>query len=526
MKRLLPFLTSLGLCLSKFLIADEGHSDLLEVESQQCEYDGKKLQLNGKISLVHELGKMSAEEATLYPNSNDKKLSIGLLKINKNVVITSKEGSELICDAAILNYKTMQANFTSIDPASFVTFLEYPKFTSDSESKPKAFFSLKSRSMDALIGKEIKPDKNSKSQSFLKEIIAHNDVSLEYKDFTANADKAVYIRSVEISPEEITSNTSEQSTEKTGFLKNIPGKITFSMNQPGMFCSINSSKGDHIHSPTLSFDTIKQWIHFEMPQGKVQIQQNPVESDLTFSADTLLWDLNRDQLRLTKNVTAEVEGKGMLTTDQELEVNYHSKEGKRQLHSIHSTGFTTLTSPEKQKGFFHFLYCSGNLHVNHDQLTTTFESPLSAQGMVLPEDQVVFRDSLGEMHADKVTLYYQNVDGKISPLRLLAEGNVYLLDRKGTPANEDAPLTHYALADKIKYEFVTKEALFTSAKKKRVLFYDKTKNLQISAPALKLKRDGTNQKESIQGMGDVRFSFLENEVERLQDRFESLPHRY
>ncbi|MBA2728822.1 MAG: hypothetical protein H0U49_11700 [Parachlamydiaceae bacterium] len=511
------------------LCAQEGQ---MEIESQKCEFDGKKITLNGSISLVHELGKMTADEAVLFANPDEKKLSIGMLKINKNVIITSKEGSQLTCDEALINYKTMQGNFSGADPSAFVTFYEVAK------EKSGPILMLKSRSMQAQIARQENTEKGS---STLKEIIALKDVNIEYKDLNVTADKGIYSRT----------DNPDLSSEGAATLKAIPGTIILSMDQPESYCHVKSAKGDLIQSFKLHIDTAKNEINFLMPQGKVQFQQNTVESSLEFSADNLLWKLNGSLYRpktemekqksdkanpqfqpsggillLSKNVSVDIQNKGTLTTDCELEIHYQNINGKRQLRSIESNGHTTLSSPEKQEGHFHFLYCFGRFFVDHDKMITTFDSPTNEQGITALGKQVVFRDSLGEMHADKLTLYYQNIEGKISPSRLIAEGNVYLLDRKGTPANQDASLIHYALADRVKYEFESKEALFTASKKKRVLFYDKTNNLQISAPALKLKRDGGNNKESIQGIGDVRFSFMENEVQQLKARFETLPHRY
>lgn len=501
MKYLFVYFFSLTLAITSVL-----QSEQMDVASEQCEFDGKKLSLSGNISIVHELGKMTAENAILYPNPEEPKLSLGILKLFRNVAITSKSGSRLTCDKASFDFVALLGDFLSEDPDSFVTFQE------GLNGKAGTPLRLKSRSMQAQIDRN--KSKNQNAQT-IKKITASKDVEITYKDLTANGDKSIFQKSLEVDiPLQASSS------------KQMPGTITLSMDREEDLCTLSSIKGHRINTPSLTIDTITKEVFFSMPKGKVPIQQNPVESNLIFSADHLLWKLNSDQLCLSENVDVEIENQGTLKTNEELVILYHQVNGKRELRSIESCGLTLLTSPEKKSGDFHHLYCFGTLHLDNEKLTISFESPKDEQGKVFIDNQVIFRDSLGEMHSDALIIHYQHLAGKVVPSRMVAEGNVYLLDRKGTPANENAPLLHYALSDKAEYEFDSKEVLFSSVQKNRVLFYDKINNLQISAPALKIKRDNSNNKESIHGIGDVRFSFLEKESEKLKERFKSLPHRY
>ena len=76
------------------------------------------------------------------------------------------------------------------------------------------------------------------------------------------------------------------------------------------------------------------------------------------------------------------------------------------------------------------------------------------------------------------------------------------------------------IADKVEYTPQTNEAVFTSHNNlKRVLFYDKANDMEVSATTLKIKRDEATKKETVKGIGDVRFSFVENEFEQLRKRF-------
>ena len=54
----------------------------------------------------------------------------------------------------------------------------------------------------------------------------------------------------------------------------------------------------------------------------------------------------------------------------------------------------------------------------------------------------------------------------------------------------------------------------------RVLFYDRLNKVQVSAPAVNIRRDGTTGKEAVQGMGDVRFTFADEERSALLENFD------
>ena len=84
---------------------------------------------------------------------------------------------------------------------------------------------------------------------------------------------------------------------------------------------------------------------------------------------------------------------------------------------------------------------------------------------------------------------------------------------------EDRDLHQYAIADIVEYVPKTMEMSFFSSNNRRVLFFDKVNNIQVSAPALKIKRDAATKKDTIKGMGDVRFSFAENEARTAQKTF-------
>lgn len=133
-------------------------------------------------------------------------------------------------------------------------------------------------------------------------------------------------------------------------------------------------------------------------------------------------------------------------------------------------------------------------------------------------DQVLFEDAYGEMFADTVVVEY----GKgrpIQPKRIVLDGRVKVLSRY---AGKDLPVSgylQYVLADRVVFNTANQEIQCFSFGSKRVLFYDKTKSLQVSAPRLSLKRNEVTDQDQIRGGGDVRFAFNQAEMQQMLDQF-------
>jgi len=65
----------------------------------------------------------------------------------------------------------------------------------------------------------------------------------------------------------------------------------------------------------------------------------------------------------------------------------------------------------------------------------------------------------------------------------------------------------------------SQEMILKANRNARVLFYDKVNNIQVSADTLKVNRDPHTNKESIKGTGDVRFTFVQQELDQLREQF-------
>ncbi len=141
------------------------------------------------------------------------------------------------------------------------------------------------------------------------------------------------------------------------------------------------------------------------------------------------------------------------------------------------------------------LFCE-SVFLDHTQMTGTFEG--------IP--QVVFNGEIGEVFADHALVEYNE---EFKATKVILSDNVQLINQEKE---------QYALADFVTYYPQTQQMLL-EGKGNRVLFYDKLRNMQLSAPSVRAKRDPKTQRDSVQGVGDVNFVFGQEELMKLKERF-------
>lgn len=125
-----------------------------------------------------------------------------------------------------------------------------------------------------------------------------------------------------------------------------------------------------------------------------------------------------------------------------------------------------------------------------------------------------FYDDQRKVIADTayVEFFEQNSDFQIEKIILLGNIEMYASSLKGDDRGEQ-----YAIADRVEY-YPAREVVYLKADAgKRVLFFDRIKEITISAESVKATRKG--EKEMIEGIGDVRFIFKEDEIKHLKDKF-------
>lgn len=134
---------------------------------------------------------------------------------------------------------------------------------------------------------------------------------------------------------------------------------------------------------------------------------------------------------------------------------------------------------------------------------------LAMTSLFLGAPELYYKDPHGELYATQATVEYREIEGHIRPAKMVLEGNVQMIN---------AEALQYALADRVEYSFSDEVMVLTANPGKSVLFYDRQKEIQLSAARVQGRRN-ENGKESIQGSGDVRFLFKQDELTKLKERF-------
>lgn len=464
--------------------------ELMTLESAQVTYQDKKILLNGHVTIEHDLGKVQAERMVLS-TSEDKKLSPESLEIEEAVSLVFKEGGELNCDSAFLDYKALSGTFRAKDDR-FVDYLE-KTFDQSGNIIPMR---VKSRQMEVLLENQKQASVNKK---FIHELKALEDVTIEYnQEFQAKGDLAHYFRFPH--PQ-----------------KHFSGMLVLQSQQEDSLCELSQAEGNTIYSPRIEINTETRNLKFMKPKGVLKLNG---KIPLEFSSQSLIWDDQKHLLTFQKNVFINQTGFGNITNDREILIYLHEVEGKQKLRMIDSSGQTKLNYIDSEKQFIHALSCYGKVLVDHEHLQTTLESPRDDKGEVPKDLQIYFSDHYGEIFADQAVLHFEELNGTPELKQILLKGNVKILNRTSLNLSDAGEFLQYILAERVEFFPKSQQITFIGTKKNRVLFMDEVNSVQISAPALKMIRDPKSQKDSIKGSGDVRFSFLEKELELLRKRFE------
>jgi hypothetical protein len=478
------------------------NGDSLLVNSGEAQYDGKEIVLVGQVVVQHGLGQISAHRLSLLPSSlQDKKSKFGFLKINDDVQLELRGGGKLYCQQAEVDYAKMQGIFLGNVDQPDVTYLNTGEGDDPSQEKRRPI-EVKSCQMTLELLRDPKASTSS-AKAVVKQIEATQNVRVRYdEDYLLSADHALYKR---FSPDE--------SIEQTGFL-------TLSVGEGKPFCEMTNLNGDRLYAQTIRVDTIKRRLWLDRPQGTLYIRQEKLPpQNFEFRANELTWDDHKETLQLKGQVNLIQNGTVHVLTDREIEIVQTFVNGKRTLRSLQAQENIQISYLDLQKGDTHRIHCPGPLVIDHEHLCMTLRGLTDLAEPVEENRQVYIEDLLGEMYADQVQISYSWEDKQLVPQKIVLEGHVRILNRFDGHPEESGSILHYALSDRVDYLPERQEMILSSLEGNRVLFFDKVNNVQMSATSLKVQRDATTKKNSIRGLGDVRFTFIEKEFEQLKQRF-------
>lgn len=493
--------------LSEDLLAENAPQFSMSLDARKAGYSDGRLSLQGAVRIKHPLGTAEAEKLSVDLHAKNKNGIFDNLSLKEDVVLTSDQYGKLTCQRAEFDFGSMRARFYG--HFKRFPFVVYQSSPLEGSTLARPALTLKSRVMQM----ELCEDLLEPSKKQLNVLRASGDVSIDYGDMNLQGDIAVYERK---GKSDLTLQTSK-----------FPAEITLLPSELSSVCRLTNANHDQLTGSSMSFNTLTRKLQVASPKGFIKLPGGSLEAPLSdaqnlidMQADLLLWELSGNKISLHGQVDIWHKELGSLKNDREVSLYYSAAKGKKQLQKIAAQGKTELCHLEGLKPGCHWLICQGQVLIDHEAKKARLSSDQNTQGQVPEGKQVFYHDQLGQVQADLVTIEYQEMAGKWVPVKFILEGNVYVVDHKGLNQGNQAgqiPL-HYVLADYVEYTPHNKEMYFSSKSGRRVLFYDKINQLQVSAPALKITRDQVTKKEAIQGIGDVRFHFLNSELKQLLKR--------
>lgn len=475
MKKVLLCLALLG---ATFLISDE-----IRVSSEQSDYDGEYLQLSGDVFVEHAFGSLSADRARApYKQGKADRQVI----LEDNVRITMSDGGSLECGKATLDGRTLLGVFRSNDRQKKVTYRGY---TQDNAGQlvPLEVSSAWMQVQLARIG--------DAATTIVESIEAQGKVIIKCgTDIRAVADEAIY--------------------QHAGYLSSdtdFPGKIVL---KPwfGKHCKVTHSGRDRIVADKIQIDTVTHQLSFENASGQFLLMKDDVPTDrVIFKAKEICWHERDERLVLTGDVEIKEREMGKVSTDHQMIAKFKRANGQRELAYLESPARTTISYNNPEGLGKHRAYCPGRVLIDHCEKV----AHLKGQGT----EQLHYLDHMGELYANRATLFYRQHEDEPQLERLQLNGTVRIRNTAPLDPNSNEPVLQYALADEAVFIADEHRLRMTSSGDRRVLFFDKFRNVRMSAPGIEIRRDGENQKKTFQGIGDVRFTFAQQEMDEMESVF-------
>lgn len=474
----------------------------LIVNSGEAVYDGKKVLLIGEVVLEHSLGQISAHRLAFFPlPDKGKKTKCSSLEMSENVQILLKEGGQLHCQQAEVDYVKMQGNFLGNEEFPDVIYRSKSEEES-SDQKSTPLLEVKSNRMTLDLMRDSQTDSSS-PRTLIKQIEAIQDVRVGYNnDHLLVGDYALYQRLPQ------------------GESTYVPGLLTLTVRGNHPFCQLTNLNGDRLHAKMMQVNTIESQLWLAEPAGQFLMKHTEnTPQTLEFKANELMWDHKKQMLTLKGAVDIVQNGNVHVKTDDEISIADAYQNGKHALRSIESPKMTSMSFVDAMKGVNHSIFCPGHFKIDHEKQEMTFRSAADGSGGSEEENQVHIDDDLGEVYANRLNIRYTWEGNQFIPKEVILDGNVRVFNRFDGHIDESGSVLHYALADRVDYSLEKEEMVLSASEGRRVLFFDKVNNVQMSAPSLKIHRDPSSGQDTIKGIGDVRFTFLEKELEQFKQHF-------
>lgn len=452
------------------------------ISALNASYEDNNLILEGDVKLDHGLGTLSAEQASLYKQENNKDLPFSSIHLQEKVKIICKNQATLTCDLAKLDFVTLQGKISSIGPTP-VTYTD--KILNCKEGTP---FQVQGQTIDILFDEQ---SKEAGMEYGCKEILAKENVMIEYaNDFKIKTDEAHY-----------------KSTAPDA--SSLNGTITAYPIAPHAYNHLYY-KDELIETSFIEIAVEKSCLYLKDPKGSLpsSLFSPKQKGQLFFTCKDLNWDHQNGLLTLQKDIQIQESHFGCLAADQILTIEQNKKEDPTFIKSIHVNGRCILSHNDSS------LTSHGSLHIDGVKGHLTAISP-KKEGKTELEDQVLYQNSDMSLQADSAFLEYSE------PLHELASLTFQGCVRIQSLAT--AKTARYALADRLVYSPDTKTIILSAYTGKKVLFWDEEQGATLSAKEVHLTQNPLTHKTEIKGIGNLKLSLSKDEQQHLKNHFPSFP---
>ncbi len=276
---------------------------------------------------------------------------------------------------------------------------------------------------------------------------------------------------------------------------NAPDSLTlYSISKP---CCLTNKQGK-LQAVQVVLSEANKHMHITQPSGQVTLPEGGL---LNYQANEAIWEAASTTLHLLGDIHAYHPTLGYLEVDDTLTIQF--KDG--QVSQAIAIGDTTLIHVD-EKGRSHTFKNKGRTAAD----LQSAEILINKQGA----EQALFQDALGKIYADRVRIQLQKGEKAIEVVEL--EGQVKMYNGFATGVTTEGILDQFILTDKALYFPQNKLITLAAYPKQKVIFFDRLNNLKISANALNVYRDRETNKDAVEGVGKVRFSFGEGEKTELR----------
>lgn len=486
----------IGFCLLTFSLHAEPIPENSSLSSTNASYDGNSLLLTGHVVLDHGLGMMTAEEASLQRQEAGKDFPFSLIQLRKDVLLALKNSAQVACGSADLDFLSLKGVLLPPENGTVI----YTDQIRKKKGAESVALKLSGQRIELQFVKQ--PSDSKKTEYDIENILAQTDVIVDYaSDFQLLADHVLYRKEL----------SSDNKTTKREF----QGMLTAYPKEEGAQCRL-THQGDVIDADMVDLNLIHSRLSLLHPKGTLASSFLPhaQKGSLHFRSDHLYWDQPKNTLTLKGHIVIDETVLGNLSAEDELQIVQGQVKDKHTLKAIHSQGPSKLVYKDPHNAV-HQLISHGSMHIDRDQLRATVESP--EQNGITPHDkQLYYQEEEIAIFADHAALEYSITEETLQPSLLTLKGNIRLFSHDF----EKPP--RCGIADRLTYSLTTRTLILSANPGKKVLFWDETEGMHLSAPEVHITFDPVTKQQSIKGIGAVQFAFSPEEQSKLQQIFPQL----